>query len=157
MSLLQQCVDSCQLKEHQRTSITPFSLMITHQWEGSALPWPPSLAGAAAAELWLMSSLADAASPYSISSSSSTVLLLRQTDRLLLGSVCVWKLTDGGLLPDVLVDGLRLRLTPADAVVCVGAAHLVFRREHPTHVSVRTQRDHTRQLLDKEARNKLPL
>lgn len=70
----------CQLEEKKHTSITPLSLMITDQWDGSALLGVPSLVPVPGpAEPRLVSSLAGAAlvpdSPYSISSSSSTVLL----------------------------------------------------------------------------------
>lgn len=68
------------MQNPSHTSMTPFSLMIMHQWLGSALLVLPSLnEGAGATKLRFSSSFEVAVlafeSPYSISSSSSTTLL----------------------------------------------------------------------------------
>lgn len=69
---------------YSRTSITPFSLTIMHQWVGSALIRFPSLCKTDDKEVRAISSLARALmldSPYSISSSSSIVLLHTNTEK----------------------------------------------------------------------------
>ena len=54
---------------------------------------------------------------------------------------------DVKLLPEVLDDGLGLRLTPDDGVLFDGAAGFVFCGEHSAHVSVRAHCDHAGLLL----------
>lgn len=53
------------------------------------------------------------------------------------------------LLPHVMDDGLCFRLTP-DGVLFDGAAHFVFCCKHSAHVSVGTQCDDTRLLLNQK-------
>ena len=52
------------------------------------------------------------------------------------------------LSPEVLDDGLCFRLTPDDGVLFDGGVSFVFCGEHPTDISVCTQRDHTGLLLN---------